>query len=96
MEVEVKEKSNTELEVRIKGETYTLIVPIAEKLSEFDEVVFAGYDVPHPLVEEGVIYLRVREGSDPLSLLRKATEMVIKEFEELESSFKEELSNLKR
>ncbi len=96
MEVEVKEKSNTELEVRVKGETYTLIVPIAEKLSEFDEVVFAGYDVPHPLVEEGVIYLRVREGSDPLSLLRKATEMVIKEFEELESSFKEELSNLKR
>ncbi len=95
MDVVVKEKSSTELEIRVKGETYTLIVPIAEKLSEFEEVLFAGYDVPHPLVEEGVIYLRVKEGVDPLLMLRKATEMVIREFEELESSFKEELSNLK-
>ncbi len=95
MEVIIKEKSSTELEVRVKGETYTLIVPIAEKLSEFDEVVFAGYDVPHPLVEEGVIYLRVKEGVDPLLMLRRATEAVIREFEELESSFKEELSNFK-
>ncbi len=96
LEVVVKEKSETELEIRVKGETYSLIVPLAERLSEFEEVIFAGYDVPHPLIDEGVLYLRVKEGVDPLSTLKKAAEMVINELEELEDSFKRELSSFRR
>ena len=91
MEVEVKEKSPNEIHIYVRGETYTLLVPIAEELNSMDDVEFAGYDVPHPLKEEGILYLRVREGKDPRSILKEAVGKIIEEYENLEKSFKEEL-----
>ncbi len=91
MEIEVREKSPNEIHIYVRGETYTLLVPIAEKLNSIDDVEFAGYDVPHPLKEEGILYLKVREGRDPRSILKEAVSRIIEEYESLEKSFKEEL-----
>ncbi len=94
MEIEVEEVGPSEIRVVIKGETHTLLSPIVEELNTRDDVEFAGYDVPHPLKEEGVIFLRVRDGLDPRKILREAVEKLIKEYEGLEKSFREELERL--
>ncbi len=94
MEIEVEEVGPSEIRVVIKGETHTLLSPIVEELNARDDVEFAGYDVPHPLKEEGVIFLRVRDGLDPRKILREAVEKLIKEYEGLEKSFREELERL--
>ncbi len=94
MDIEVKEVGPSEIRVVIKGETYTLLTPIVEELNARDDVEFAGYDVPHPLKEEGIIFLRVRDGLDPRKILRETVEKLIKEYEGLEKSFREELERL--
>ncbi len=91
MEVKVEDVAPNEIRVIIKGETYTLLTPIVEELNSKDCVEFAGYDVPHPLKEEGLIFLRVKEGSDPRAVLKDAINSLIKEYDNLEKSFKGEL-----
>ncbi len=91
MEVEVKDVAPNEIRVRVKGETYTLLTPIVEELNSREDVEFAGYDVPHPLKEEGLIFLRVKEGLDPRTILKDTIKSLIMEYDKLEESFKKEL-----
>ncbi len=91
MEVEVKEVGPSEIRVVVRGETHTLLAPLIEELNARDDVEFAGYDVPHPLKEEGVIYLRVKDGLDPKKVLREAAIKLVEEYEGLERSFREEM-----
>lgn len=94
MDVEVKEVGPSEIRVIVKGETYTLLTPIVDELNLREEVEFAGYDVPHPLKEEGIIFLRVKDGLNPRKVLREAVEKLIDEYDGLEKSFREELEKL--
>ncbi len=91
MEVEIEDVTPNEIRVIIRGETYTLLTPIVEELNSRDDVEFAGYDVPHPLKEEGLIFLRVKEGSNPRAILKDTINSLIKEYDKLEKSFKVEL-----
>ena len=91
MEVKVEDVTPNEIRVIIEGETYTLLTPIVEELNSRDDVEFTGYDVPHPLKEEGLIFLRVKEGSDPRAVLKDAISSLIGEYDKLEKSFKREL-----
>ncbi len=91
MEVKVEDVAPNEIRVRVKGETYTLLTPIVEELNSREDVEFAGYDVPHPLKEEGLIFLRVKEGLDPRAILKDTIKSLMGEYDKLEESFKKEL-----
>jgi DNA-directed RNA polymerase subunit L len=95
MEIEVVNVSRNEIRVLIRGETHTLLSPLVEELNSLDEVEFAGYDVPHPLKEESILFLRVREGLNPREVLKGAIRELIRKYEVIENSFIEELSSLK-
>lgn len=95
MEVEVVKVSGNEIRLIVRGETYTLLDPLVDELNSLEEVEFAGYDVPHPLKEESVLFLRVREGMDPREVLRDSVRRLIWKYEEVERSFLEQMSNLK-
>ncbi len=75
--------------VRVRGETYTLLDPLVKALHEVG-VDFAGYDVPHPLKEEGVLYVRSKEG-DPVRKIFEALRLLKEEFGALKESVEEEL-----
>lgn len=94
MELEVMSVSGNEIRILVRGETHTLLNPLVEELNSLEEVEFAGYDVPHPLKEESVLFLRVREGLNPREVLRKGIESLLSKFESIERSFIEQLSNL--
>jgi len=91
MEIEVEEVAPNEIRLLVRGETYTLLTPVVEELNSREDVEFAGYDVPHPLKEEGGIFLRVKEGLDPREVLKETVRLLIGQYEELERNFREEL-----
>ncbi|ACB06884.1 hypothetical protein D9Q81_03895 [Candidatus Korarchaeum cryptofilum] len=95
MEIEVVDVSRNEIRVLIRGETHTLLSPLVEELNSLDEVEFAGYDVPHPLKEESVLFLRVKEGMNPREVLKGAIRRLMEKYEIIGNSFIEELSSLK-
>lgn len=96
MELEIMNISSNEIRVVLRGETHTLLNPLVEELNSLEEVEFAGYDVPHPLKEESVLFLRVRDGLNPREVLRMGIESLISKYESLERSFSEQLSDPER
>lgn len=95
LRIEIKRTKPNEAEIEVYGETYTLLVPLAQSLISLNYVEFAGFDVPHPLEEKGVLYVRVKEG-DPIDAVFEAINNLKKEYGELKSSLLEELAKLKR
>ncbi len=95
MEIEIVNISSNEIRVLIKGETHTLLSPLVEELNSLEEVEFAGYDVPHPLKEESLLFLRVKEGMNPREVLKEAIKGLIGKYEIIGNSFIEELNSLK-
>lgn len=92
--VQVTRRGENEVEIRIRGETYTIIDPLVSMLHRMG-VEFAGYDVPHPLVEESVLFVRTREG-DPVEVVREAIVRLEEEYRELSESLKRELKRISR
>ncbi|HDD68892.1 MAG TPA: hypothetical protein ENG61_00855 [Candidatus Korarchaeota archaeon] len=95
LRVEIKRTKPNEAEIEVYGETYTLLVPLAQSLISLNYVEFAGFDVPHPLEEKGILYVRVREG-DPVDAVFEAINNLKREYGELKSSLLEELARLKQ
>ncbi len=94
LRIQIKKTKPNEAEIEVYGETYTILVPLAQSLLSLSRVEFAGFDVPHPLEEKGVLYVRVKEG-DPIDAVFVALNNLKKEYSELKSSLLEELEKLK-
>ncbi|RLG45978.1 MAG: hypothetical protein DRO00_09505 [Thermoproteota archaeon] len=95
LKIEIKRTKPNEAEIEVYGETYTILVPLARSLLLLDYVEFAGFDVPHPLEEKGILYVRVKEG-DPIDAVFEAINNLKREYTELKSSLLEELGKLKQ
>lgn len=95
MDIEVINVSSNEIRVIVRGETYTLLDPLVDELNSLEEVEFAGYDVPHPLKEESVLFLKVRDGLNPRGVLKESVRRLMEKYEMLEKSFVEQVSKLK-
>lgn len=92
--VNVKRTKPNEVAVEVVGESYTLLDPVAHILHGLDGIEFAGYDVPHPLEDRGILYVRVQEG-DPVDTILEAIGLLKEEYSELRSSLLEELTRVK-
>lgn len=84
MQVQVKKTSDRELEIEVQGEGHTLGNMLAKELQEMEEVELAYYEIPHPLQDRMLIYIRTREGADPLDTLRSALKRLDAQLEQLE------------
>jgi DNA-directed RNA polymerase subunit L len=93
MKVNVLKKSSNELKIEVEGGGHTICNLLQKKLLEEAHVDMAGYDVPHPLASNPVIYVRTKGDLKPEQALRNALEKardVNKEFgKELERALKE-------
>ena len=93
MKVNVSKKSSNELKIEVEGGGHTICNLLQKRLLEEAHVDMAGYDVPHPLASNPVIYVRTKGDLNPEQALRNALEKardVNKEFgKELERALKE-------
>ena len=91
MEVSVERDGDLAI-IRVKGETYTLLDPLVKALHEIS-VDFAGYDIPHPLKEEGVLYVRCKD-EDPVRKVFEAIRRLKEVYGEFRDSIKSELERV--
>jgi len=90
LKVKVLTKSEKELKIEIEGGTHGICNLLAKRLLEDKTVEFAGYDVPHPLASNPIIYIRMKGTAKPEAALIKAIEKV----REANDAFGEELNRV--
>jgi DNA-directed RNA polymerase subunit L len=84
-------KSSQELEVEIEGGTHTFCNLLHKVLLEDTSVEMGGYNLPHPLVANPVVYVRTKGRKNPTVALRKAIERMKKRFESFRNAFESAL-----
>lgn len=87
MRIKVLKKNENELKVEIEGAGHTLCNLLQKKLLEDENIDLAGYDIPHPLASNPVIYLRTKGKASPEEALLKAVEKA----REMNREFEKEL-----
>lgn len=90
MKVEVLKKGKKDFEIKITGESHTLLNLLHEELLKDKNVDFAAYTKPHPLVDYSVFYFRMKSG-DPKKSLTEA----IKRISSLATDFEKEFMKAK-
>lgn len=92
MNVKVLKKTSNELKIEVEGAGHTLCNLIQRRLVEDESTDLAGYEVPHPLASNPVIYVRTKGSAKPEATLRRAVESardINKEFnKELDKALK--------
>lgn len=76
MKMKILEKTSNELKIEIEGEGHTFCNVLQKTLLEDDAVEMAGYDIPHPLVSNPIVYLRTKGRRKPETALRDAAEKI--------------------
>jgi DNA-directed RNA polymerase subunit L len=90
VKINVLKKSGNELKIEIEGGTHGLCNLLQKRLLEDKTVDFAGYDVPHPLVSNPIIYVRMKGNAKPEDALIKAVEKI----RESNDAFSKELDHV--
>ncbi|MEM2122888.1 MAG: DNA-directed RNA polymerase subunit L [Candidatus Bathyarchaeia archaeon] len=89
MEVTVLKEDRTEMKLELKGEGHTVCILIQRELLSDPNIEIAGYDVPHPLLNSAILYIRTRKGKKPRETLIKALDRIIEKLKNLSNSFEE-------
>ena len=74
LKVTVLKKTDKELKIEIEGVGHGLCNLLQKRLLEEKSVDMAGYDIPHPLASNPVIYVRTKGATKPEQALIKAAE----------------------
>lgn len=74
LKIKVLKKTANELKIEIEGAEHGLCNLLQKNLLEDKNVDMAGYDIPHPLASNPVIYVRMKGAAKPEEALKKAAE----------------------
>src|SRR4030065_1044814 len=74
LKINVLKKTDKELKIEIEGSGHGLCNLLQKMLLEERSVDMAGYDIPHPLASNPVIYVRTKGAAKPEEALIKAAE----------------------
>lgn len=93
MKINVLKRTENEIKIEVEGAGHTLCNLLQGKLLEDENVDVAGYDIPHPLASNPVIYVRTKGETTPEEALLRAVGKLLEfsgEFsKELEKALKE-------
>jgi DNA-directed RNA polymerase subunit L len=87
MKIKVLKKTENELKIEVEGAGHTLCNLLQKRLLEDENVDLAGYDIPHPLASNPIIYVRTKGKEKPEEALLKA----VKKAREMNKEFSKEL-----
>ena len=74
MNVKILKKTSNELKIEVEGVGHSLCNLLQKRLLEDKNVDLAGYNIPHPLASNPVIYVRTKGSVKPEEALRNAVE----------------------
>lgn len=87
MKVKVLKRTQNELKLEVEGIRHALCNVLQKRLLENENVDLAGYDVPHPLTSNTIVYIRTKGDLKPKEALRKAVKKAL----EMNKEFSKEL-----
>ena len=91
MSLEIVKSEKNFLELKFTGDAHTILNIIKKKLLEDKNVVFSGYNKPHPLIDESVLVIRTKTG-DPKKVLKNSIDAVVKDLKSLSIKWKKKIS----
>jgi len=74
MKVKVLKQTDNELKVEIEGAGHGICNLLQKKLLEDETVDQAGYDIPHPLASNPIVYVRMKGKAKPERALLDAVD----------------------
>ena len=75
------------MRIEIEGEDHTFCNALQKVLLEDDKIEVAGYDIPHPLVSNPIVYVRTKGRRKPKIALRDAVKKLRRRTEEFGRAF---------
>jgi DNA-directed RNA polymerase subunit L len=76
MKVNIKKKTENELKIEIEGAGHSLLNLLQKILLENKLVEMAGYHVPHPLIDSGILYVHTKPKQNPETVIIEATKKI--------------------
>ncbi len=91
MELEVVEKKESGLLIKVIGEGHTLCNLLCTELYKDENVVSAAYNIEHPLTGSPKLYVRTKKGKSPKRALVDAADRIVDELEDLHKQLQKTL-----
>ena len=88
MKIKVLKQTDNELKLEIEGEGHSLLNLLQKALLEDDNIAMAGYDVPHPLFDRGILYVQTKDKQNPEDVVKEAVKKVQALNKDFDKSFK--------
>ncbi len=88
MKIKVLKRTDNELKFEIEGEGHSLLNLLQKALLEDDNIAIAGYDVPHPLFDRGILYVQTKNKQNPEDVVKEAVKKVKALNKDFDKSFK--------
>lgn len=88
MKVNVLKSSENEMKLEIEGAGHSLLNVLQKTLLEDDNIEVAGYHVPHPLIDSGILYVHTKEKQKPEAVILEATKKIHALNKDLMKAFK--------
>jgi len=93
VKIKILSKTKSEIKIEIEGAGHSICNLLQKKLLEDPNVDLAGYDVPHPLASNAILYVRMNGTSKPESAIIKATQNALKQNKEFIDSLEKSLKS---
>jgi DNA-directed RNA polymerase subunit L len=95
MKIEYEQKKANELKIEVEGEGHSLLNLLQKTILEDETVEMAGYDVPHPLIDRAILYIRAKKKQKPQKVVKEAARKVHDLNKEFKKSFKKAIRDWK-
>ena len=96
MKVNVLKKTDNELKIEVESAGHSLLNMLQKTILEDDRIEMAGYHVPHPLIDSGILYVHTREQQKPSDAINEATKKVLDLSKDFQKSFKKAAKDWKQ
>lgn len=93
MKIKILSKSKSGIKIEIEGAGHSICNLLQKELLEDPNVDLAGYDVPHPLASNAILYVRMNGTSKPELALKKAIKNALKLNKEFTNSLEKSLKS---
>jgi DNA-directed RNA polymerase subunit L len=96
LRINIAKSEGEYMEMEFSGEGHTLLNLLQSSLLEDPEVEMAGYSMPHPLMDRGKMFIKLRKGDKHLEAVRRAVAAAGGKLDEFLSEFEASLREYRK
>ena len=88
LKVNIVKKTDNELKIEVEGAGHSLLNVLQKTLLEDETIEVAGYHVPYPLFDSGLLYVHTKGKRKPEAVIKEPTKNVLDISKAFQKSFK--------